>query len=147
MAQSELPAGVLRRHPANGATFPLAASGHGALETLPLALHGLHAGRTDVVDVDVNGEARYVEEEEVEGRSPLEHPGFLEVRMSPELAEDRFEVEDFLDHVLPEVSRGGDLSDAGAPDHRTASHSPSTRPAGTTRFQAATRQPPLFRSR
>jgi hypothetical protein len=85
--------------------------------------------------------------EEIERGAALEDPGVLQGGMRPEAREDRCEVEDFLDDLLPESRRPGDPTDCSRADHRTASQSRFRTGVGTIRFQSAAIFPPSRRSR
>lgn len=105
----------------------------------PLREHRLPVSGPDVVEIDVDGKAREVEEEHVERRPALERQPVAQIRMSAELGDEVEQTAHLLDRVGSKALRSGDCPHRLARDgHRGSSHLRSTSAAGTNRFHLET---------
>lgn len=117
-----------------------------SLDSRPLLQHRLAVGSANVVEVDVHGEAWQTEQEEVQGRSPLQGDSAFQEGVAAQRIQQVDEPEYLLEGVGLEPGlrreacelRRGEL-------HAGSSHRRSSRDSGTTRFQRESRVPELRR--
>ena len=142
--QAPLASSVLARHALDGEPLARADRCDRLLHLRLVCEHGGAVAGADVVEVDVHGQPRHVEEEEVERRSALERDARTKEGVRAQRLQQAEQAKDLLQRVGAKAERCGGLLDLFSAElHATSSHERVRTCSGTIRFQRGSSLPPL----
>jgi len=112
------------------------------LDLRPLGDHRLAVDAAGVVEVDVDREARHVEDKQVERRPALEHHARLQERVAADSLQQIQDSKDLLQGLGAKSGRGRLAVEIRFAEHqRTSGQDRARMRSGTTRFQRVTSFP------